>query len=394
MRPVSVRIMHPGPGPDQGPLERWLAEVRAAVARRHATGFAAAGASDVEIVSAPPDATPFGARLRDIVSSGGGEGLFVLGSGPSRWRRPPTGARSWPPPGPTTGGRWPTIGIRPTSVAIARTATLPAIPDLPGDNALPRWLEEVAGYRVDDLRRRWRLGFDIDGPLDVVLLRPRRRGARRCRARDGTPGGDPGRRARIRAPRCSSPVERRPPRWPGSNGTPPAASARGSRSAGCELPRGWRSARPRHGLESLGAPASVLGIVLDEAGPGALGALLARLCDAAIVDTRVLLAHRLGADETGWPSAEDRFASDLLLSERVVDPWLRALTASAAAAPIPILLGGHTLVGPGMRLVIGQRAHGIRRGRDAGPPPRSRAGPRRRRAGRGARGADPRRDRA
>ena len=61
-----------------------------------------------------------------------------------------------------------------------------------------------------------------------------------------------------------------------------------------------------------------------------------------------------------WPSAEDRFASDLLLSERVVDPWLRALTASAAAAPIPILLGGHTLVGPGMRLVIGARS-GARR---------------------------------
>ncbi len=39
----------------------------------------------------------------------------------------------------------------------------------------------------------------------------------------------------------------------------------------------------------------------------------------------------------------------------MVDPWLRALTASAAAAPIPIVLGGHTLVGPGVRLVIGRR---------------------------------------
>jgi len=70
----------------------------------------------------------------------------------------------------------------------------------------------------------------------------------------------------------------------------------------------------------------------------------------------VLLAPRLGADETAWPSAEDRFASDLLLPERVVDPWLRELTASAAAAPIPIVLGGHTLVGPGVRLVIARRS--------------------------------------
>ena len=113
--------------------------------------------------------------------------------------------------------------------------------------------------------------------------------------------------------------------------------------------------RRRHEPGTIRPPTSVLGIVLDEAGPGALGDLLARLCDAAIVDTRVLLAHRLGADETAWPSAEDRFASDLLLSERVVDPWLRALTASAASAPIPIVLGGHTLVGPGARLVIGPR---------------------------------------
>jgi hypothetical protein len=69
----------------------------------------------------------------------------------------------------------------------------------------------------------------------------------------------------------------------------------------------------------------------------------------------VVLAHRLGADERRWPSAADRFASDLLLHEPIADPWLRELTASAAAAPIPILLGGHTLVGPGLRLAIGSR---------------------------------------
>ena len=80
---------------------------------------------------------------------------------------------------------------------------------------------------------------------------------------------------------------------------------------------------------------------------------LGQFADAAIVDSRVLLAHRVGAEEAGWPAAEDRFASDLLLAERIADPWLRELTASAAAAPIPVLLGGHTLVGPGVRLVVG-----------------------------------------
>ena len=75
---------------------------------------------------------------------------------------------------------------------------------------------------------------------------------------------------------------------------------------------------------------------------------------------RVLLAHRLGADESSWPPAEDRFASDLLLADRIADPWLRELTVSAVAARIPILLGGHTLVGPGVRLVVDGPPRGAR----------------------------------
>jgi hypothetical protein len=63
------------------------------------------------------------------------------------------------------------------------------------------------------------------------------------------------------------------------------------------------------------------------------------------------------ATSTAWPAAEDRFASDLLLPSVIADPWLRALTSSAAAAPSdhPILLGGHTLVNGGLRL-LAQRA--------------------------------------
>jgi hypothetical protein len=100
-------------------------------------------------------------------------------------------------------------------------------------------------------------------------------------------------------------------------------------------------------------PASVLGALLERDGPGSLGSHLARFGDAAIVDTRVLIAHRLGADEAAWPVAEERFASDLLLPDRIADPWLRELTASAVASPMPVLLGGHTLVGPGIRFVFG-----------------------------------------
>jgi hypothetical protein len=70
----------------------------------------------------------------------------------------------------------------------------------------------------------------------------------------------------------------------------------------------------------------------------------------------VLLAHRLGAGEAAWPSPEDRFASDLLLGERIRDPWLQALTIAAAAHGAPIAFGGHSLVGPGLDLALGLAA--------------------------------------
>jgi hypothetical protein len=104
-------------------------------------------------------------------------------------------------------------------------------------------------------------------------------------------------------------------------------------------------------------PRSVLGELLDRDGPESLPRIVARLSDAAIIDTRVLLAHRLGADETAWPSAEDRFASDLLLPASIADPWLRALTESASGQ---ILLGGHTMVNGGLRL-LAQRARAGKR---------------------------------
>jgi hypothetical protein len=100
-------------------------------------------------------------------------------------------------------------------------------------------------------------------------------------------------------------------------------------------------------------PASALGLILDRDGPVEVGMLVARLGDGAVIDTRVLLAHRLGADEGAWPSPEDRFASDLLLADRIRDPWLQQLTLHAWSHAVPIALGGHSLVGPGLRLALG-----------------------------------------
>ena len=155
MRPVAVRILHPGPSPDAGPLERWLADARAGLAERHRTGFVAAGADDVRVVTGPPDDTPFGRRLRDLVRADRpAGGLVVLGSGAvplatlarparlrrGRRRRRPAGARQQPLLGRHRRDRR------------APPRGSPTVPDLAGDNALPRWLDEVAGYAVTDLR--------------------------------------------------------------------------------------------------------------------------------------------------------------------------------------------------------------------------------------------------
>ena len=359
MPPVVVRILHPDPDPTSGPLTRWVADTRVALAERHRRGFLAAGAEDVAIVAGPPDDRSFGGRLRDLLRAdrpvGRRAGLVVLGSGSiplatAADRRAFVDAAAGD-------GRVALANNRYSAdvVAISRTDTMPEIPDLPGDNALPRWLEEVGGYRVDDLRRRWRLAFDIDGPLDLVLLSAlpdpggpfdttlvgTRLAAVRAIAADRrgellvagrTSAGTLAWLERHAAARVRAWVEERGLR----------AASRLAQSDD----RTDRAARqPR-------APTSILGALLDRDGPGALGEHLARFADAAIVDTRVLLAHRLGADAAAWPVAEDRFASDLLLAGRIADPWLRDLTASAADAPIPILLGGHTLVGPGVRLVV------------------------------------------
>jgi hypothetical protein len=354
MPSVAVRILHPEPGASAGPLTRRLAEARARVAERHRLGFLAAGADDVEVVSGPPDDRSFGKRLGGLLASGAPTGgLVILGSGAI--------------PVANDADRRAFVAIAASDervalannrysadvVAIARLASLPPIPDLPGDNALPRWLEEVAGYGVDDLRRRWRLGFDLDSPLDVVLLGERE-------------PGDALVADRLAAVRAVA-ADRRSELLVAGRSSAATLAWLERHTAG--RVRAWVEERGLRASSRLAqgsvaaagrAPASLLGSTLDRDGPASIGTHLARFADAAIIDSRVLLAHRLGGDEAGWPSAEDRFASDLLRADEVADPWLRELTASAVAAPIPILLGGHTLVGPGVRLVVDGPPRGAR----------------------------------
>ena len=376
MPPVAVRILHADAGPDAGPLERALIAARTDMAERHRRGFLVAGAGDVRVVAGPPDGISFGARLRGLATEAlgaGAGGLVVLGSGSLALA--------------TTGDRRAFViaagGLVPAAlannvysadiVAVSGAALLRGlsdVPDLPADNALPRWLAEVARVPVSGLKR-WRLGFDLDSPLDLLLA--------------GRPG-DAGRLhatgldiegVRERLARVLAILTDRRAELVLAGRTSAATLGALERGAACRVrvlveERGLRAAstlalggvnRGRgddagdpDAVAARRPPRSTLGLLVDRDGPAALGGLLTQLGDGAVVDTRVLMAHRFGSDEAGWPPAEDRFAADLLLPDRITDPWLRALIAGLRDAPIPVLAGGHTLVGPGIRLLAARMA--------------------------------------
>lgn len=371
-RPVSVRILNPEPGPGAGPIERWVAEARASLARRHTSEFVVAGATDVAVVGGPPDDTPFGVRLRAIVRaivrSRPPGGLVILGSGAMPLAAPRDYRDFVQAAGAARHIALANNRYSADVVAIPDAVILADVPDLPADNPLPRWLAEVAGYEVTDLRARWRLAFDIDGPLELLML------GNTAAAGTDVHGLDlSGVRARLAAVRAVSADPRSELTVAGRTSVRSLAwmeRAIPARVRAIVEERGLRAAsrlaQTRPSAEGTPRPdprppESILGMLLERDGPEALGRLLAQLGEAAIIDSRVLIAHRLGGDESAWPQPEDRFASDILLPDRIRDPWLKRLTEAAIAAPIPVLLGGHSLVGPGVRLLLGPAGRRRRR---------------------------------
>jgi hypothetical protein len=352
---VVVLIFHAAAPEYAGPLVRALAEARHSLAIRQRDAFLAAGADVAEVVVGPPDGLSFGERLaseartRTGGARGGASatgGLIVLGSGSIPLARPADLRRFVEIAAGPGGHALANNRYSADVVAISRAADLAELPPLPADNALPRWLEERAGVAVTDLRSHWRLGVDVDTPLDLLLLGlggPATTapliGERLAALSDVLRN----RRAELLvAGRVSTTTLR----W--------LESGVACRVRALVEERGLRAAsRLAQSAATTGSrpPRSVLGELLDRDGPESLAGTVAKLADAAVIDTRVLLAHRHGASEQAWPVPEDRFASDLLMPATIADPWLRALTESAIASDAPILLGGHTAVNGGLRLV-------------------------------------------
>jgi hypothetical protein len=107
--------------------------------------------------------------------------------------------------------------------------------------------------------------------------------------------------------------------------------------------RGMRAS----GRQARGEVRSLLGYHLDAVGLERFFVALATMGQAVYLDNRPIFAHN-----SLWPTAADRFYSDLRQPDEIQDPFVRAFTAAAMAAPVPVIMGGHSLVAGGMYALI------------------------------------------
>ncbi|HOB29043.1 MAG: hypothetical protein WAQ32_06535 [Dethiobacteria bacterium] len=88
-----------------------------------------------------------------------------------------------------------------------------------------------------------------------------------------------------------------------------------------------------------GTVISLLGFLIEQAGLENFFEYLAQVARCAFIDSRVLFAHY----NYNFTDRE-RYLSDLGLWEQIEHPWLKEFTRLAVQSPIPVILGGHSLV--------------------------------------------------
>ncbi len=238
-------------------------------------------------------------------------------------------------------------------------AAIGALESCASDNAAPRALNE-AGFGWRDLGETPWARFDVDTTLDLALLRlatrltgsrPLDEATRRYLEMARLPGG-----GGLEVPhleRIGEVMRDRSAELVVAGRIPGTTQQELETETACRVrsfveERGMRSAR---GVD--GAPRSILASFMARTSPAELVTELAGLGDAVVLDTRVLMAAVAGsADAATWPPEEERFAADFGDASRITTPWLRELTEAGAAAPVPVLWGGHALVSDGLRLIV------------------------------------------
>jgi hypothetical protein len=352
MRPVAAAIFHAPLG--RSPGERLVEEGREASARDLVQNLARAGVERIVLVSPDEEFAAtleplhvlaqrseepfhFGEELKRVVAAEETDGLLYFGSGSgtllsgSNVRDLVAFARE-----KRRGALFNNFySCDFAAVAGARDLLNAELP--PIDNSLGFSLAE-GGFPCFSLPRDAGSQFDIDTPTDLFLLAAAGRGGEELRAfLERNPLVHPAVEPLLEC------LADRSARLYLVGRVNPSTWAHFEREVACRTSglvegRGLRAYPDRSG--------TFLARVLYEMGPASFLRELGRVADGAILDTRPLLAR---AGELPPPS--DRFACDLFRPDLVKDPLWKEFTAAAIAAPIPILLGGHSLVSGGLYLL-------------------------------------------
>lgn len=355
---IPIALFLPPAGPSRA--EQWMARARCAacqdtVARLQATGVAepilvlaaepedcmSLAAMGVEIVDPPSGggAFHFGEALAMIAASLNGGPLAYFGgaSAPlvSAQRLAPVLEHAGKAKGPAA---WVNNLLSTDWAVLSSSAGLAEVASqLATDNPLGWVLERKVGYDVQALPTCAENQADIDTPADVLLLAGHPQIGENLKAFV----------ARRAEPRLLSKVEalRQLLVTPAST---LAIIGRSSSAAWREIERRkqiWvrlfveERGMLASGRAERGEVRSLIGELLDDWGPERFVERVAAMADGLLWDNRVWMAHR-----RLWPSAADRFASDLGWEAEVNDPVLQALTRALRQARVPVLTGGHSLV--------------------------------------------------
>ncbi len=211
------------------------------------------------------------------------------------------------------------------------------------DNPLARLLAEQAGLSARPLPRSVSSQFDIDSPSDLAILTlvggagPRLQGLLDCWRLDVAPYRG------VLAYFTESTAQVLVAGRAGSQVWQYLERETACRVRFFAEERGMQAEGRLQGRQAR----SLLGFYLAEVGMERFFATLEELADAAFLDTRVLLAHR-GIEA----SRADRFLSDVGRHEAIEEPFLRQFTEAAQRAPIPVVLGGHSLVSGGLMALV------------------------------------------
>jgi hypothetical protein len=213
------------------------------------------------------------------------------------------------------------------------------------DNLLPRVLHDEADLSLQELPRSTATQFNIDTPSDLAILKLVKRAGPRLTAWMEVSDVDA---SRYEA--CLSLLT-------DTNAHVLVAGRVGSqvwqyleKETACRVrlfseERGMRA----EGREQ-GKARSLLAYHVQEVGCERFFSELAEMVDAAFIDTRVIFAHLSRS-----LSRRDRFLSDMGHYTEIEDEFLREFTEAAIKAPIPVLLGGHSLVAGGL-MALTERA--------------------------------------